>query len=93
MRDVRVAEARGVAPHAASAPRAGAKPDDEVSDDPSVRRPRIAPPARWRERHAPACEACEAARVPCVHHPEVPLKLLIIGHNPSEHSWDRLDIF
>ena len=70
-------------------PRARAKPDDEVSDDPSVRQhPYIAPaPARWRERYAPACEACEAARVPCVHHPEVPLKLLIIGHNPSEHSW------
>ena len=70
-------------------PRARAKPDDEVSDDPSVRQhPYIAPaPARWRERYAPTCEACEAARVLCVHHPEVSLKLLIIGHNPSEHSW------
>ena len=72
-------------------PRARAKPtdDDDAEASPSVRRrPFIAPaPARWRERYAPACEACESSRVHCTHVPEVPLKLLVIGHNPSEHSW------
>jgi|AntAceMinimDraft_5_1070358.scaffolds.fasta_scaffold25728_1 hypothetical protein len=44
------------------------------------RQPFIAPPpARWRERYAPVCASCEAARLPCRHHPEVPLKLLVIG--------------
>jgi hypothetical protein len=33
------------------------------------------------------CPACESARLPCHHHPETPLKLLVIGHNPSHHSW------
>lgn len=48
----------------------------------------IAPaPARWRERYAPVCAACEDARRPCAHHPETPLRMLVIGHNPSEHSW------
>ena len=52
------------------------------------RYPFIAPhPAKWRERYAPVCPSCEAARVPCSHQPETPLKLLIIGHNPSHHSW------
>ena len=72
-------------------PRARAKPtdDDDAEASPSARRhPFIAPaPARWRERYAPACEACESSRVHCTHVPEVPLKLLVIGHNPSDHSW------
>lgn len=52
------------------------------------RHPFIAPrPGKWRERYAPACVACEAARLPCRHHPEIPLKLLVVGHNPSHHSW------
>ena len=48
----------------------------------------VAPaPARWRERYAPVCAACEAARAPCAHMRERPLKLLVCGHNPSDHSW------
>ena len=47
----------------------------------------VAPaPARWRERYAPVCAACEAARAPCAHTRERPLKLLVCGHNPSDHS-------
>ena len=51
--------------------------------------PFIAPaPAKWRERYARVCDECEAGRVPCRHHPERPLRLLVIGHNPSNHSWE-----
>ena len=46
-----------------------------------------AAPAKWRERYAPVCPSCEASRMPCSHHPETPLKLLVIGHNPSHHSY------
>ena len=56
-------------------PRARAKPDDEVSKcDPSVRQhPYIAPaPARFARGTHRLCEACDTARVPCVHHPELP---------------------
>lgn len=49
----------------------------------------VAPaPARWRERYAPVCAACEAARATCTHTRERPLRLLVCGHNPSDHSWD-----
>jgi hypothetical protein len=41
----------------------------------------------WRERFASTCEACYRAALPCVHFRETPLRLLIIGHNPSEHTW------
>lgn len=69
-----------------SGPRAAAA---DAEADAVVRRyPFIAPhPAKWRERYAPVCASCEAARLPCLHHPEKPLKLLVIGHNPSNHSW------
>lgn len=65
--------------------------EDPCADAPplEVRREAfVAPaPARWRERYAPACAACEAARTPCAHTRERPLKLLVCGHNPSDHSW------
>lgn len=41
----------------------------------------------WRERYASACAACFAARLPCPHFAERPLRLLLIGHNPSTHAW------
>lgn len=44
-------------------------------------------PGLWRERYASACDACFASAVPCVHHRERPLRLLLIGHNPSTHAW------
>ena len=48
----------------------------------------VAPaPAHWRERYAPVCAACEAARTPCAHTRERALRLLVCGHNPSDHSW------
>ena len=69
------------------------RPGEDALDDPAAsplvrRHAFVAPaPARWRERYAPACAACESARVPCAHLPEPPLRLLVIGHNPSTHSW------
>ena len=46
------------------------------------------PPGLWRERYAPCCPACFSSRVTCLHFPEVPLRLLLIGHNPSDHAWE-----
>ena len=45
------------------------------------------PPGRWRERFAACCAACFEANAHCVHHAERPLRLLLIGHNPSTHAW------
>ena len=65
--------------------------EDPCADAPSLevrREAFVAPaPARWRERYAPVCAACEAARTPCAHTRERPLRLLVCGHNPSDHSW------
>ena len=41
----------------------------------------------WRERYSSCCGECYRAAKPCPHFPEIPLRLLIIGHNPSEHTW------
>ena len=54
---------------------------------------RLLPPAfiasdgLWRERYASACIDCFTSRSACTHHPEVPLRLLLVGHNPSTHAW------
>ena len=42
---------------------------------------------RWRERYSAVCEACFDQTVPCPHYLELPLRLLIVGHNPSEHAF------
>lgn len=50
--------------------------------------PFVAPsPALWRERFAPCCAVCFAASTHCMHHAELPLRLLIVGHNPSDTAW------
>ena len=46
-----------------------------------------AAPGLWRERFAPCCRACFSASAPCAHHPERRLRLLIVGHNPSDTAW------
>lgn len=48
----------------------------------------VAPaPAKYRERFASVCEDCFNKSLGCDHFEEVPLKLLLIGHNPSDASW------
>ena len=48
----------------------------------------VAPlPGLWRERYASCCAGCFHAAVPCRHYPETRLRLLFIGHNPSDHAW------
>mmetsp|Transcript_15849 Transcript_15849/g.29008 ORF Transcript_15849/g.29008 Transcript_15849/m.29008 type:complete len:342 (+) Transcript_15849:179-1204(+) len=48
----------------------------------------VAPaPAKYRERFASTCESCFQASRPCKHFEESPLKLLLVGHNPSDHAW------
>jgi TDG/mug DNA glycosylase family protein len=51
--------------------------------------PFIAPAADggWRERFSSCCSSCFLEAVCCPHFEEVPLRLLLIGHNPSEHSY------
>lgn len=84
-RDVTTADAPSTPPQPSTKP----PPPSPLSQASVARTPFIAPsPARWRERYAPTCEACERDRKHCAHHAEVPLKLLIIGHNPSDHSWE-----
>ena len=46
-----------------------------------------AAPGLWRERFAPCCPACVSASAFCTHHAESALRLLIVGHNPSETAW------
>jgi len=48
----------------------------------------VAPPdGLWRERYASCCAACFESRAVCLHHAERPLRLLLVGHNPSTHAW------
>ncbi len=41
----------------------------------------------YRERLQSVCGACVAGEVPCPHRPELPLRLILLGHNPSERSF------
>lgn len=49
--------------------------------------PFTSPDTPWRERFAACCTPCADARAPCAHTVEAPLRLLFIGHNPSDHAW------
>lgn len=42
---------------------------------------------RWRERFTAICDDCMASDVVCAHFPELPLRCLLHGHNPSEHAF------
>jgi G:T/U-mismatch repair DNA glycosylase len=42
---------------------------------------------KWRERYAGICGECFDNAAVCGHFPEVPLRCLLIGHNPSEHAF------
>lgn len=41
----------------------------------------------YRDRWASICESCFRSRIKCSHHSERPLRLLLVGHNPSDHAW------
>jgi TDG/mug DNA glycosylase family protein len=45
------------------------------------------PPGKWRERYGSVCRTCFEDSVPCDHYPELPLRCLFIGHNPSLHAF------
>lgn len=45
-------------------------------------------PSGWRERWSGVCDSCFKAGVQCEHHKERPLRLLIMGHNPSVRAWE-----
>ena len=40
-----------------------------------------------RSKLRPSCHACFELRLLCEHHKEEPLRLLLVGHNPSTHSY------
>ncbi|KAG6612555.1 Uracil-DNA glycosylase-like [Phytophthora cinnamomi] len=42
---------------------------------------------KWQERWHGICADCFELVQPCVHYPERRLRLLIVGHNPSDHAW------
>eukprot|EP00644_Phytophthora_capsici_P012516 jgi/Phyca11/112830/e_gw1.23.240.1 len=42
---------------------------------------------KWQERWHGICDDCFERAQPCVHYPEHRLRLLIVGHNPSDHAW------
>ncbi|ETL82822.1 hypothetical protein L917_17089 [Phytophthora nicotianae] len=42
---------------------------------------------KWQERWHAICDDCFEQALPCVHYPERRLRLLIVGHNPSDHAW------
>lgn len=44
-------------------------------------------PGKWQERWHGICDECFANGTKCTHHPEQRLRLLIVGHNPSDHAW------
>ncbi|OQR94071.1 hypothetical protein ACHHYP_01875 [Achlya hypogyna] len=43
---------------------------------------------KWQERYHSICDSCFEAVVECEHHPDTPLRLLIVGHNPSDNAWE-----
>lgn len=44
-------------------------------------------PSRYRDRFASCCQPCFRGGLPCPHFQDTPLRLLIVGHNPSDHAW------
>jgi len=70
------------------------KEDLEVAEPIEMKRagssllPFVAPaPNKFRERFADTCLACFSKSIRCDHSEEGPLRLLLIGHNPSDHAW------
>jgi len=45
-------------------------------------------PSGWRERWASVCDDCFKRGIHCSHYDEKPLKLLLLGHNPSQKTWE-----
>uniref|UniRef100_M4C476 Uracil-DNA glycosylase-like domain-containing protein n=1 Tax=Hyaloperonospora arabidopsidis (strain Emoy2) TaxID=559515 RepID=M4C476_HYAAE len=43
--------------------------------------------SKWQERWHAICDDCFEHVQPCEHYPEHRLRLLIVGHNPSDHAW------
>ncbi|CEG45810.1 Uracil-DNA glycosylase-like [Plasmopara halstedii] len=42
---------------------------------------------KWQERWHAICDDCFKQVRPCKHYSERRLRLLIVGHNPSDHAW------
>eukprot|EP00397_Hematodinium_sp_SG-2012_P050827 GEMP01059269.1.p1 GENE.GEMP01059269.1~~GEMP01059269.1.p1 ORF type:complete len:349 (+),score=78.92 GEMP01059269.1:53-1099(+) len=46
-------------------------------------------PRGWRERWRGVCDECFIQGTQCYHFDERPLKLLFLGHNPSDMTWEK----
>jgi hypothetical protein len=45
-------------------------------------------PGGWRERWCGVCDDCFQKGQQCHEYPELPLRMLIVGHNPSVKTWE-----
>jgi hypothetical protein len=45
-------------------------------------------PGGWRERWCGVCDDCFQKGQQCREYPELPLRMLIVGHNPSVKTWE-----
>eukprot|EP00802_Teleaulax_amphioxeia_P014162 Tamp_14223.p1 GENE.Tamp_14223~~Tamp_14223.p1 ORF type:complete len:404 (+),score=53.22 Tamp_14223:112-1212(+) len=45
-------------------------------------------PGGWRERWCGVCDDCFEKGRQCFEYPELPLRMLIVGHNPSVKTWE-----
>jgi hypothetical protein len=45
-------------------------------------------PGGWRERWCGVCDDCFKKGQQCREYPELPLRMLIVGHNPSVKTWE-----
>eukprot|EP01138_Halocafeteria_seosinensis_P015929 gb/GECG01016256.1/.p1 GENE.gb/GECG01016256.1/~~gb/GECG01016256.1/.p1 ORF type:complete len:366 (+),score=31.96 gb/GECG01016256.1/:1-1098(+) len=43
----------------------------------------------FRERFSSVCHDCFTRKIHCDHYPEIPLRLILVGHNPSEKAWEK----
>ncbi|CAK4650320.1 hypothetical protein LEN26_005939 [Aphanomyces euteiches] len=59
-----------------------------VQEVKQVKKAKKGPRRKWQERYHSICDECFEQVKECVHHPDQPLRLLIVGHNPSDHAWE-----
>ncbi|OQS00113.1 hypothetical protein THRCLA_06217 [Thraustotheca clavata] len=65
-------------------PQAKRKPAEDAADR-AAKHTKLT--RKWQERYHSICDECFEKVIPCTHYADVPLRLLIVGHNPSENAW------
>ena len=71
--------------------KSSAKWDTKTSSATASKRPCCSPErsagSKWQERWHAICDDCFDRAQHCEHYPAHRLRLLIVGHNPSDHAW------